>query len=212
MRNYSLLDQMVMNANKFLQNAFGFVQNNARTNPAVELSEAQMSEQERRHAAGLMRVNHVGEVCAQALYQGQALTTRTTALKKKLEQAANEEKDHLAWCEQRLNELNSRPSYLNPFWYMGSLAIGVMAGLAGDKINLGFLAETERQVEQHLTSHLKKLPQQDHKSRKIVEQMRIDEIQHAQTAEQAGAAQLFPPVKFIMRCMSKVMTTTAYIV
>lgn len=210
MRNYSLLDQMVMNANRFLQNAVGFVQNHMRDNPAAELPEPQMSEQERRHAAGLMRVNHVGEVCAQALYQGQALTTRTPELKKKLEHAANEEKDHLAWCEQRLAELNSRPSYLNPFWYIGSLAIGVMAGLAGDKINLGFLAETERQVEQHLTSHLKELPQQDCKSRKIVEQMREDEIQHARTAEQEGAAQLIPLIKFAMRCMSKVMTTTAY--
>lgn len=210
MRNLSLMDHCVLQLDNFIQAAAGNAQPTTRSNPAADLPETNFNDQERRHVAGLMRVNHVGEVCAQALYQGQALTTRTPALQQKLQQAAREEQDHLAWCQQRLTELDSRPSYLNPLWYMGSLAIGVVAGLAGDKINLGFLAETERQVERHLTNHLQHLPKHDQKSRQIVEQMRIDEMQHAQTAEQAGAVQLFPPVKFAMRCLSKVMTTTAY--
>lgn len=210
MRKLSFLDQCVLQLDSFLQTAAGTQPTVTRPNPAADLQEANLNEVERRHAAGLMRVNHVGEVCAQALYQGQALTMRTLVLQAKLQQAAQEEQDHLAWCQQRLTELNSRPSYLNPLWYMGSLAIGMMAGLAGDKINLGFLAETERQVERHLTDHLQQLPPQDFRSRQIVEQMRIDEIQHAHTAEQAGAAELLPPVKFAMQCLSKVMTTTAY--
>lgn len=210
MRHYSFFDNFILQLDAVLQSASGFAKPQNRPNPAANMPEAQLTERERIHAGSLMRINHVGEVCAQALYQGQALTTRAAEIREKLEQAAHEEQDHLAWCQQRLNELNSRPSYLNPLWYMGSLAIGVMAGLAGDKVNLGFLAETERQVEHHLTDHLEKLPKHDFKSRLIVEQMRIDENQHAQTAEQAGALSLSTPVKFAMRCFSKVMTTTAY--
>jgi len=210
MRNYSFFDNFVLNLDNFLQTVAGNTKLQTRPNPAANIIEEKLSEAERSYAAGLMRINHVGEVCAQALYQGQALTSRSPEIRSKLEQAAHEEQDHLAWCQQRLHELDSRPSYLNPIWYIGSLAMGVMAGLAGDKVNLGFLAETERQVEQHLTDHLQKLPKIDYKSRIILEQMRIDENQHARTAEQAGAIELFFPIKFAMRCFSKVMTTTAY--
>jgi ubiquinone biosynthesis monooxygenase Coq7 len=210
MRTLSFVDRCLLQFDNFLQTATGSTQHSTRINPAADIPEADLNAAERQHIAGLMRVNHVGEVCAQALYQGQALTSRTPQLQQKLQIAAREEQDHLAWCHQRLIELESRPSYLNPLWYMGSLAIGIMAGLAGDKISLGFLAETEHQVEQHLTKHLDALPQHDQRSRHIIEQMRIDEMQHAHTAEQAGAVALFAPVKFTMRCLSKIMTTTAY--
>lgn len=210
MRNYTLFDQVLSGIDAVLKDATGFVAQNTRLNPAAEITETNLTESEKRHAAGLMRVNHVGEVCAQALYQGQSLTAQDKTVQQKLEQAAEEEKDHLAWCKERINELNSHTSYLNPFWYASSLIMGVIAGLAGDKINLGFLAETERQVEQHLTEHLKKLPEKDLKSRAIVEQMRTDEIHHAMTAEEFGASKLPTPVTFAMRCLSKIMTTTAY--
>ena len=210
MRNYTLFDQVLFGIDAILKDATGLVTQNTRLNPAVDITENDLTDSEKRHAAGLMRVNHVGEVCAQALYQGQSLTAQDRIIQQKLEQAAEEEKDHLAWCKERITELNSHTSYLNPFWYTSSLLIGIIAGLAGDKINLGFLAETERQVEQHLTNHLEKLPKKDLKSRAIVEQMRIDEIQHAMTAEEFGASKLPTPVKFAMRCLSKVMTTTAY--
>jgi ubiquinone biosynthesis monooxygenase Coq7 len=157
-----------------------------------------------------MRVNHVGEVCAQALYQGQALTARNPEARAALEEAAREETDHLAWCEDRLNELGGRKSLLNPLWYAGSFALGATAGVLGDKWNLGFLAETERQVEAHLDEHLRQLPEQDAKSRAIVEQMKEDEIRHAQTAVHYGAAELPPPVKLAMRSMSMVMKRIAH--
>ena len=165
---------------------------------------------ERKHAAGLMRVNHVGEVCAQALYQSQKLVARNPQIQEMLEHSGQEEMDHLAWCETRLKELGSHTSYLNPFWYAGSFAIGLVAGLAGDKWSLGFVAETEKQVENHLESHLKKLPEEDHRSRAIVDQMRMDEIDHGQTALHAGGVALPEPIQKIMQAMSKVMTATAY--
>ena len=165
---------------------------------------------ERAHAAGLMRVNHTGEICAQALYSGQALTSSSVELKRKLDHAAREETEHLAWTESRLRELGARRSFLNPLWYAGSFAIGAAAGLAGDRWNLGFLSETERQVEQHLTGHLEALPVNDARSRSIVDQMRIDEGSHAQMAEDAGAEVLPLPVRLLMRLTSKVMTSTAY--
>ena len=165
---------------------------------------------ERKHAAGLMRVNHVGEVCAQALYQSQKLVARNPQIEEMLEHSGQEEMDHLAWCETRLKELGSHTSYLNPFWYAGSFAIGLVAGLAGDKWSLGFVAETEKQVENHLESHLKKLPEEDHRSRAIVDQMRMDEIDHGQTALHAGGVALPEPIQKIMQAMSKVMTATAY--
>lgn len=210
MRNYSLFDHVLFGIDAILKDATGFVTKNTRLNPAAQMIENDLTELEKNHVAGLMRVNHVGEVCAQALYQGQSLTAQDKKIQQKMEQAAEEEKDHLAWCKERILELNSHTSYLNPFWYTSSLLIGLFAGLAGDKINLGFLAETERQVEQHLTRHLEKLPTKDLKSRAIVEQMRADEIQHAITAEESGATKLPLPIKFAMRCLSKVMTTTAY--
>jgi len=165
---------------------------------------------EREHAAGLMRVNHVGEVCAQALYQSQKLFARNPEIQEMLHHSGQEEMDHLAWCETRLQELGSHTSYLNPFWYAGSFAIGMVAGLAGDKWSLGFVAETEKQVENHLASHLEKLPQNDHRSRAIVEQMRLDEIEHGQAALQAGGISLPNPVQQIMKAMSKIMTMSAY--
>ncbi len=168
-----------------------------------------MGEAERAQAAALMRVNHVGEVCAQALYAGQSLTTKNEAVRAELEQAAKEETDHLAWCEQRINELGGRKSLLNPLWFGGAFGMGIVAGLLGDKWNLGFLAETERQVEAHLDGHLQQLPEADAKSRAVVEQMKTDEAQHAQTAIDHGGAPLPPPVKWAMRFAADVMRQTA---
>ncbi|MBY4868359.1 demethoxyubiquinone hydroxylase family protein [Burkholderia sp. Bp9017] len=173
--------------------------------PAGELTPA-----ERKHAAGLMRVNHVGEVCAQALYQAQKLTARSSSSKAMFEEAACEEEDHLAWTAHRLKELDSRPSLLNPLWYVGALAIGVAAGTLGDKVSLGFMAETERQVESHLDSHLSELPATDTASRAIVEQMRADEVKHGKAATDAGGIELPLPARMLMRAASKVMTSTAY--
>ncbi|MDH3062566.1 2-polyprenyl-3-methyl-6-methoxy-1,4-benzoquinone monooxygenase [Achromobacter insolitus] len=169
-----------------------------------------LSAQEKRHAAGLMRVNHVGEVCAQALYRGQASVCREPAPRALLQNAASEEVDHLVWCNQRLTELGSRPSLLNPLWYAGSFALGVLASYAGVPRNLGFMAETEKQVEAHLEEHLRTLPVQDERSRQIVQKMKEDEAQHRASAEAAGGVPLPTPVKAAMRAMSKVMTTTAY--
>lgn len=182
----------------------------ARANPAEALPESGLSETEKREAEALMRVNHVGEVCAQALYQGQALTARNPEARAALEEAAREETDHLAWCESRISELGGRKSLLNPLWYAGSFALGATAGVLGDKWNLGFLAETERQVEAHLDEHLRQLPEQDAKSRVIVEQMKQDEIRHAQTAVRYGAAELPLPVKAAMRGASLVMKRIAH--
>ncbi|BAO87430.1 2-polyprenyl-3-methyl-6-methoxy-1,4-benzoquinone monooxygenase [Caballeronia cordobensis] len=172
--------------------------------------ELQLTEKERAHSAGLMRVNHVGEVCAQALYQAQKLATNSPELKASFEQAAREEEDHLAWTSRRLNDLDARPSLLNPLWYAGALAIGFVAGRFGDRASLGFMAETERQVEQHLDGHMKTLPANDHASRAIVEQMRLDESAHAAAAIGAGGTEVPFPVRALMRAASKVMTRTAY--
>lgn len=178
--------------------------------PGSESPEVALDDVQRRHVAGLMRVNHCGEICAQALYQGQALTSRDPAIRDALRQAADEETEHLAWTAARIGELGGRQSLLNPLWYAGSLSLGVAAGLLGDKWNLGFLAETERQVEAHLDGHLAEIPEADVRSRAIVDQMRLDEIQHAETAVAHGAAELPPPVKGAMRLMAKVMTGLAY--
>ncbi|EIF29571.1 ubiquinone biosynthesis protein COQ7 [Burkholderia sp. Ch1-1] len=180
-------------------------QESAVTEAAPELSPA-----ERAHSAGLMRVNHVGEVCAQALYQAQKLATRSPSLRAVFNRAAIEEEDHLAWTAKRLEALDSRPSLLNPLWYTGALAIGVAAGRMGDRVSLGFMAETERQVEQHLDSHLEQLPAADRESRAIVEQMRVDEVEHGKAAMEAGGIELPFPVRGLMRAVSKVMTRTAY--
>jgi len=171
---------------------------------------AALSSHERQHIAGLMRINHTGEVCAQALYQGQATTAALPHVRQSMEQAAREEEDHLAWCEDRLRELGSGPSKLNPLFYAVSFGIGAVAGLAGDRWSLGFVAETEHQVVRHLESHLQQLPADDQRSKAILEQMREDELKHAVTAEDAGGAPLPPPVQSAMKLMSKVMTWSTY--
>lgn len=178
--------------------------------PGTNLPEAELNDKEKSESTALMRVNHVGEICAQALYQGQALTARNAQVQQTLSQAAREETEHLAWTERRIAELNGRKSLLNPLWYGGSFAIGAFAGILGDKWNLGFLAETERQVTAHLGGHLKRLPHNDGKSRAIVTQMQIDEAGHATTAMAHGGAELPLPVKLMMRVGSTVMTRTAY--
>ena len=178
--------------------------------PGTNLPEAELNDKEKSESTALMRVNHVGEICAQALYQGQALTARNAQVQQTLSQAAREETEHLAWTERRIAELNGRKSLLNPLWYGGSFAIGAFAGILGDKWNLGFLAETERQVAAHLGGHLKRLPHNDEKSRAIVTQMQIDEAGHATTAMAQGGVELPLPVKLMMRAGSTVMTRTAY--
>ena len=178
--------------------------------PAELIESPELTTADRSHAAGLMRVNHSGEVCAQALYSGQALTSSNAMLRKHLGGAAREEIEHLAWTERRLEELGARTSLLNPLWYAGSFAMGALAGLAGERWNLGFLSETERQVEQHLGGHLETLPENDTRSRAIVAQMRTDEAGHAQLAEDHGAARLPMPIRAAMRITAKVMTTAAY--
>ena len=178
--------------------------------PGGALPEAELDVSQKQLVVGLMRVNHCGEICAQALYQGQALTSRDAAIREALRGAADEETEHLAWTEQRIAELGGRKSFLNPLWYLGSLTLGLAAGALGDKWNLGFLAETERQVEAHLDGHLQALPEGDGRSRAIVDQMRLDEIQHAETAVRYGAAELPVPAKAIMKTMAKVMTGIAY--
>ncbi len=209
-RQYALLDRMIMNVDLGLRTLLAQQQPTTRHNPGDALAEQPLSDQQSKHSAGLMRVNHAGEVAAQALYQGQAITAKLTRVREQMQQAAQEEVEHLAWCEQRLKELNSHRSLINFIWYSGSLMIGAIAGLAGDQWSLGFVVETERQVVKHLNKHLQELPQQDAKSRAIVEQMREDELQHALLASGAGAAELPPPIKIMMRYMSKIMTTSAY--
>jgi ubiquinone biosynthesis monooxygenase Coq7 len=182
----------------------------SRASPAVKLKDESLTESEKKHSAGLMRVNHVGEVCAQALYDSQAQFAKSAAMQAQFKAAGKEEEDHLAWTAQRLAELNSRPSLLNPLWYGGAYLLGTVAARIGDATSLGFVVETERQVEAHLDSHLTLLPKEDEKSRAIVEQMRLDEIAHADAAAAMGAAPIPLPVKKLMQGMAKVMTTTAY--
>jgi ubiquinone biosynthesis monooxygenase Coq7 len=208
-RFISPLDQLIVGVDKALR-VVGGVAAMSRPNPGAHAIDAELSDAERRHSAGLMRVNHVGEVCAQALYDSQANFAHTQEVRTQFEHAAREEEDHLAWCAQRLTELGSQPSVLNPLWYAGAYVMGSVAARIGDPVSLGFVVETERQVEAHLNSHLELLPAQDAKSRAIVDQMRIDEIAHADAAQSAGAASLPLPVKVAMRAMAKVMTTTAY--
>lgn len=206
----SPIDRLIIEFDTALRSVVGGA-NSQRPAPGAELlSKTVLDTQERQHAAGLMRVNHVGEVCAQALYQSQKLVARNPQIQEMLNHSGQEEMDHLAWCEARLQELGSHTSYLNPFWYAGSFAIGLAAGLAGDKWSLGFVSETEKQVENHLESHLQKLPQEDHRSRAIVDQMRIDEIEHGQAAKDAGGVSLPQPIQQMMQVMSKIMTSTAY--
>lgn len=203
-----LLDPFITAADRALRSVFAPARA-ARPNPGAGLT-AELTERERRESAALMRVNHAGEIAAQALYHGQALTARSPATREMLLKAAREEADHLAWCEQRLRELGSQPSVLSPFWYGGSFFIGVLAALAGDRVSLGFVSETERQVEGHLNEHLGRLPAEDHRSRAILEVMRADEVTHGSNARAAGGVELPRPVRALMRQTAKVMTNTAY--
>ena len=209
-RQLTPMDRFIAQLDEALRLATGRAPEPMRANPAGELPQAPLDETERRHVAGLMRVNHAGEICAQALYSGQASTARSPQVRAEMARAAQEELDHLAWCEARLSELGSRPSLLNPLWWAGSFAIGALAGLAGDGWSLGFLKETENQVEAHLQDHLGRLPEGDSRSNAILEQMKTDEASHASMAEAAGAFELPAPVREAMRLASGVMKVVAY--
>ena len=209
-RDYSLLDRLIDQFDTGLRTVFGRPVVTERPDPAADIEDTELTEQERDLSARLMRINHAGEVAAQGLYQGQALTARLPEVRDKMERAALEENDHLAWCENRVEELGSHTSYLNPLWYLGSVTIGALAGLAGDKWSLGFVAETEHQVVRHLDDHLGRISSGDKKSRAILEQMKIDEGRHATTALSAGGAPLPAPIQGLMKLTSKVMTTLAY--
>lgn len=204
-----MLDNFITHFDHALRTVSG-VASASRPNPAARIQGSVLSDEERRRSAGLMRVNHVGEVCAQALYDSQGRFAKTESLREQFREAGREEEDHLAWTAQRLAELGSRPSLLNPFWYAGAYALGAIAARLGDAHSLGFVVETERQVEAHLAGHLKSLPDADEKSRAIVEQMRVDEIEHGAKAKSLGAADTPPLVQQAMQAMAKVMTTTAY--
>lgn len=209
-RHYTPVDDLLINLDQAVRTLFGQSATTGRSNPAADAPPTELPPEERRLAGRLMRVNHTGEVCAQALYQGQALTARLTVVRDRMEQATIEENDHLAWCETRLQELDSRPSVLNPLFYAGAFAIGALAGATGDRWSLGFVAETEQQVVEHLNNHLERLPADDQPSRAILEQMKEDEARHAASAMAAGAARLPFPVRALMKGVSKVMTQTTY--
>ena len=210
MLHYTAIDNLLINLDQAVRTVFGRPPSTGRPNPADQVWEAELNEVEQQQAARLMRVNHTGEVCAQALYQGQALTASQPEVRAQLEQAAMEENDHLNWCEARLEELGSHTSVLNPLFYAGSFLLGALNGRAGDRWNLGFLAETEHQVVQHLQEHLERLPSRDEKSHLILAEMQADEGRHATTALEAGGTPLPLPVRLLMRAAAKVMTQTTY--
>lgn len=209
-RHYSPADRLLLQADAALKTLLPFKGQPYRPSPANLQDDAPMNEDDTRHVAGLMRINHTGEVCAQALYQGQALTAKLPEVRQAMEHAAEEEIDHLVWCEQRIRELGSRPSVLNPLFYGLSFGVGAMAGLISDRVSLGFVAATEDQVCKHLDEHLHQIPPQDAKSRAILEQMRLDEEHHSTTALEAGGLRFPAPVKFGMTLLSKVMTKSTY--
>ena len=209
-RRLSLLDRLITEADTVLRTVTSRGHSAARPSPAEGHSDTELSDSERRHVAGLMRVNHTGEVCAQALYQGQALTAKLPTVRDEMQQAAEEEVDHLVWCEQRLRELDSQPSVLNPAWYGLSFALGAVAGAIGDKVSLGFVAATEERVCKHLQDHLKSLPEDDRKSRLILLQMLEDEQRHGDNALAAGGTDFPRPVKDAMTAVSRVMTGSSY--
>ncbi len=212
-REQSFTDHLILHADSFLRVLFLPQQRpHQRQNPAHNIDEAPLTATEKKHIAGLMRVNHAGEVCAQALYQGQALTAKLEHVRAQMRTAAAEEIDHLAWCEERLWELESTPSLFNPFWYVGSFFIGALAGFIDDALSLGFVAETERQVTTHLNHHLDKLPAHDHKTKAIIQQMKTDETAHADAAIAAGGKELPLLIKQLMYATSKLLTTTSYII
>jgi len=211
MQNFSVIDYIVAEVDLAVRTLLPPKQRESkRSQPGHDIITEPLSIAQKKHVAGLMRVNHSGEVCAQALYQGQALTAQLSHIKAQMAESAAEEIDHLAWCESRLRELDSQPSLLNPLWYIGSLTIGALAGLAGDRFSLGFVAETERQVSAHLQKHLRNLPASDKKSQVILEQMHEDEMHHADVAKQAGAIELPSIIQKIMQGVSKIMTKTSY--
>ena len=209
-RHHTPADQLVLNLDQALRTLFGRPHVTERANPSANLEETELSDRDRDHTARLMRINHTGEVCAQALYQGQALTARDPATRQSMERSAAEENDHLDWCEQRVEELGGRLSLLNPLWYAGSFAIGATAGAIGDKWSLGFVAETEKQVENHLQEHLDQVSAEDQRTRVILEQMQADEIEHGQKALEHGGAELPSPIKAVMKLTSKLMTRSVY--
>ena len=209
-RIYSRLDHLIISIDTALRMSSGESVEAKRPNPANDVADIVMEESHREHAAGLMRINHAGEICAQALYAGQAATARNPEIQAEMQQAADEEIDHLSWCKERLDELDSRPSLLAPLWYAGSFAIGAAAGLAGDGWSLGFLKETENQVEAHLENHISKLPAEDARSRAILDQMKIDEAKHAQMAEKSGAFDLPQAVRGLMKLTAGAMKAVAY--
>jgi ubiquinone biosynthesis monooxygenase Coq7 len=209
-RKLSVLDQLIENADQVLRTLSGQANQAQRNSPAASEAEAALASSDRRHVAGLMRVNHTGEVCAQALYQGQALTARLPDVRQQMEAAAAEEVDHLVWCEERLRELGSHTSHLNPIWYGLSFTLGAAAGLAGDRWSLGFVAATEERVCDHLSDHLQQLPEDDQKSRRILEQMLEDERRHGDIALEAGGEPFPEPVKRVMSAVSRVMTSSSY--
>jgi ubiquinone biosynthesis monooxygenase Coq7 len=211
-RRYSPADQILMQLDHALRTVFGRPHLTERADPGADLAEPELTPAQRDHAARLMRINHTGEVCAQALYQGQALTARLPAVRDSLARAAAEENDHLDWCERRVHELGGRLSLLNPLWYAGSFVLGAAAGLAGDRWSLGFVAETERQVERHLDAHLAQVPPTDEKTRAILGTMKADEAAHATKAAEAGGATLPEPVRGAMQLAAKLMTSTVYYV
>jgi 3-demethoxyubiquinol 3-hydroxylase len=204
-----MIDDLILGFDRALRTLSGVVAS-GRGNPAAGIPEPELTSEERSHAAGLMRVNHTGEVCAQALYQAQAMVARSGASRSRLAQAAREEEEHLAWTQQRLAELGARPSLVNPLWYAGSFAIGLAVGATGDGTNLGFVVETERQVEEHLSGHMERLPFGDVKSRAIVAAMRDDEVRHGAAAQEAGATDLPWLARALMRATARLMTVTAY--
>jgi len=209
-RQLSRLDRAISEIERALSTVFDPLPQATRASPAIGIADAPLDESKRRHSAGLMRVNHTGEVCAQALYSGQAAVARHEAIRAQLLAAASEETDHLAWCGERLGELSSRPSLLNPLWYAGSFAIGAAAALIDDRVSLGFVVETERQVEAHLGQHLETLPTEDARSRAIVAQMQVEEARHGSSALSAGAIGLPRPIPSLMRAASAVMKVVAY--
>jgi ubiquinone biosynthesis monooxygenase Coq7 len=209
-RKLSFVDQLIDNADQVLRTLSGEVNQAQRSSPGSGESETEMATRDRRHVAGLMRVNHTGEVCAQALYQGQSLTARLPDVREKMEQAAAEEVDHLVWCEERLQQLGSHTSHLNPLWYGLSFALGAAAGIAGDRWSLGFVAATEERVCEHLSDHLQQIPEDDKRSRLILEQMLEDERRHGDLALAAGGEEFPEPVKRVMTAVSKVMTSSSY--
>lgn len=204
-----MLDRVIVEVDKVFKHLFHKPLSN-RLHPDYAIEDCELSDVERNHVIGLMRINHCGEICAQGLYQGQSLTARDKSHKEAFEHAAFEEVEHLAWTEQRILDLGGKTSILNPLFYAGSLAMGIGAGILGDKWNLGFLEETEKQVESHLSEHLEKLPEHDNKSKAILKQMREDEIKHARMAHDSGAADLPRPIKNMMKLTSKIMTSMAY--